>query len=93
MAGLELAQGQYVDLAGDAVVVVAAFDAQQIAFPAVFVRSRIRVSMQLGLELIRVFLRRTDFGAVSQRRDLLPIIRDFLPINGSFLQVTDSVFF
>ncbi|MNG07408.1 hypothetical protein D3C84_907060 [compost metagenome] len=32
-----MAQGQYVDLAGDAVVVVAAFDAQQIAFPAVLV--------------------------------------------------------
>lgn len=38
MAGLELAQSQYVDLAGDAVIMVAALDAQHVAFPAVFVR-------------------------------------------------------
>ena len=37
VAGLELAQGQHVDLAGDAIVVVATFDAEQVAFPAILV--------------------------------------------------------
>lgn len=37
MAGLELAQAQYVDFTCNAVVVVATLDAQYVAFPAVLV--------------------------------------------------------
>ena len=67
MAGLELAQRQDIDLTGDAVVMVAALDAQDIAPPAVLVGradAAVAVAAVVALNNVGVHIQR---GGLHQR--------------------------